>query len=196
MSTTVEHAVTSLQDTRAAAAVADELTWLVQRCAAGDEGALRRMYELQAPRLKGLARRITGSAALAEDVLHDVFVQVFQEAHRFDPARGSASAWLTTLTRFRALDLARGNGRERVMAVLPDPADPGPDPLTLSIVSAEGRRLRACLDRLPGPARHAITLAFIEGRTHVEIAEASRQKLGTLKSLIRRSLRDLRRCLE
>ena len=71
----------------------DELTGLLEHCASGDEAALRRIYDLQAPRLKALALRITGSHALAEDVLHDVFLQVWQNAgnsipHGRPPAPG------------------------------------------------------------------------------------------------------------
>lgn len=174
----------------------DELTGLMQDCARGDRTALRRIYQLQAARLKGLALRITGSAALAEDVLHDVFLRVWQDADRFDPGRGSAAAWLTTLTRFRAMDMMRAHGREHPTAVLPDREDPSPDALSLAIETATSHRLHACLDQLPEPARRAITLAFTEGRTHVQIARAANMPVGTLKSLIRRSLRDLKRCME
>jgi RNA polymerase sigma-70 factor (ECF subfamily) len=173
----------------------DDLASLVHRCAAGEEAALRQLYELQAPRLKGLAMRITGSAMLAEDVLHDIFIRVWQEAHRFDPQRGSAAAWLTTLTRFRAMDVRRGRGREVADATLPEPEDPSPDALTLSISQSQARRLHGCLAKLREPARGAITAAFIEGRTHVQIAAMLAMPVGTLKSLIRRSLRDLRACM-
>ncbi len=174
----------------------DELSYLVQRCAARDEAALRRVYELQAPRLKGLALRITGSAALAEDVLHDVFLRVWQESEKFDPARGTARAWLTTLTRFRAMEVVRRSGRELPTSVLPESEDESPDALALAIGHAQGRALAECLDALPRRGRDAVTLAFVRGLTHVEIAAAYNMPLGTLKSLIRRSLRDLRRCMD
>jgi RNA polymerase sigma-70 factor (ECF subfamily) len=174
----------------------DELSRLVRRCAAGDETALRELYRSQAARLKGLAMRITGSAALAEDVLHDIFLRVWQDAHRFDPHRGAASAWLTTLTRFRAMDVVRSRGREPVGAAIEEREDPSPDQLSLAMGGSDARRLHDCLQRLPSQARHAVTLAFVEGRTHTQIAEASAMKLGTLKSLIRRSLLQLRGCME
>ena len=174
----------------------DELSALVLLCASGDTAALRRLYELQAPRLKGLANRITGNPALAEDVLHEVFIKLWQQASRFDPDRGDAHAWLTTLTRFKAMDLARKHGRERAMPVLPEHPDEAPDALMLAIGSSEERALQSCLGELPRHARDAIALAFVDGRTHTEIAAAYNMPLGTVKSLIRRSLRDLRRCME
>jgi RNA polymerase sigma-70 factor (ECF subfamily) len=174
----------------------DDLSTLVQRCAQGDAQALRRIYQLQAPRLKGIAQRITGSDALAEDVLHDVFIKLWREAGRFDAARAPASAWLVMLTRFGAMEKIRRNGREKTVPVLPEQEDDAPDALRLAIGHAENRVLRNCLSALPGRARHAITLAFVEGLTHSEIARAYDMPLGTVKSLIRRGLRDLRRCMD
>ena len=173
----------------------DELSRLVRRCEAGDEAALHRIYLLQAARLKGLAMRITGSAALAEDVLHDVFLRVWREADRFDPARGRASAWLTMLTRFRAMDVVRARGAAPV-SVADEHEISLPEQLDLAMERSDQRRLRDCLDQLDPTARHAVVLAFVEGRTHVQIAEMTAMKLGTLKSLIRRSLRKLRGCMD
>lgn len=180
----------------AAAATSDELAPLLRRCAQGDESALRLVYDHQAPRLKGLALRITASHAMAEDVLHDVFLHVWQQASRFDPARGTARAWLTTLVRYRALEMLRRAARERPTPVLPDLEDDQPDSYARLLASAEGRALHACLTALEPARRHAITLAFVEGRTHVEVAAALDMPLGTVKSMIRRSLATLKRCLD
>jgi RNA polymerase sigma-70 factor (ECF subfamily) len=174
----------------------DDLAPLLTRCAAGDQAALRRLYDAQAPRLKGLAFRMTNSHALAEDVLHDVFLHVWQEAHRFDPARGSARAWLTTLVRFRALEALRRGSRERTGDVLPELPDDQPDAHARLIATSEGRALHACLSQLEHAPRQAITLAFVEGRTHGEVADALRMPLGTVKSMIRRGLMRLKRCLD
>ena len=173
----------------------DELGRLVRRCEAGDRAALHRIYVLQAARLKGLAMRITGSAALAEDVLHDVFLRVWRDAHRFDPERGEAGAWLTTLTRFRAMDVVRGR-RLQPSGLAEQDAISWPDQLSVVMEVSDQRRLRVCLDQLEPAARHAVMLAFVEGRTHAQIAKMTAMKLGTLKSLIRRSLRQLRGCME
>jgi RNA polymerase sigma-70 factor (ECF subfamily) len=175
---------------------AAELAALLPRCAAGDHAALRRIYDLQAPRLKGLALRITGSAMLAEDVLHDVFLRVWQQAGQYDPARGTPRAWLTSLTRYRALDIIRRAGREIATASPPDAADEAPDAVARLVASAEGRALRRCMAALEPPRRRMIRLAFIDGMTHADIAAALDMPLGTVKSTIRRALAALRRCLE
>jgi RNA polymerase sigma-70 factor (ECF subfamily) len=174
----------------------DELAPLLQRCAAGDPSALRHLYDLQAPRLKGLALRITRNDALAEDALHDVFLHIWQEAHRFDPARGHVRGWLTTLVRFRALELLRRSGRERTGVLLAEVQDTQADAYALLQATAEGQALQACLATLEPVRRRAITLAFLDGCSHGEIASVLDMKLGTVKSMIRRSLAALKRCLE
>jgi RNA polymerase sigma-70 factor (ECF subfamily) len=174
----------------------DELAALLRRCARRDEAALRAIYDAQAARLKGVALRITGSAQMAEDAVHDVFLRLWHDAARFDPARGPASAWLVLLTRFRAMDLARRLGREQPCATLPDTPDPAEDALTIAIGQADSRRLHNCLGRLPERARKFILLAFVDGLSHSDIAGVTRMPLGTVKSLIRRTLIELRGCME
>ncbi len=174
----------------------DELATLVARCAAGDQAALRRLYDAQAPRLKGLALRITNSHALAEDVLHDVFLLIWQDAARFDPARGSARAWLTTLVRFRALEAVRRGARERTGHVLPELQDDQPDAHARLLATTQGQALNACLAALEPGSRQAITLAFVEGYTHGEVAARLGLPLGTVKSTIRRGLARLKRCMD
>ena len=173
----------------------DEISALLGRCAAGDQAALRRLYDLQAPRLKGLALRVTGSAALAEDVLHDVFLKVWQESGRFDPTRGSGRAWLTTLVRFRAIDVVRRTGREHLMAELPDVVDDAPDAYDQAAFRADGDALHRCLATLDAGAQRMLTLAFVDGLSHARLAERLAIPLGTVKSTIRRGLIALRRCL-
>ncbi len=176
--------------------VNDSLAELLQRCGAGDRGAFRRLYDLQAARLHGIALRITRRAALAADAVHDTFVSVWQYANRFDPARGSAEAWLTSILRYRALDIARREAREVTGIELPEPADEEPDPLVQLMGTAEGEELRRCLDQLDTERRALITRAFMDGLTHSDLAVRLGMPLGTVKSLIRRGLAVLRKCLE
>ncbi len=175
---------------------AAELAALLPRCADGDRVALRRIYDLQAPRLKAIALRITGSPMMAEDVLHDVFLRVWQEAGRYDPTRGTPRAWLTALTRYRALDLRRRAGRELATPDHPDAIDDAPDAVARLLASADGRALQHCLTALEPNRRRMITLAFIDGRSHADIAATLDIPLGTVKSTIRRALTALKRCME
>ena len=125
-----------------------------------------------------------------------MFLRVWQEAARFDPSRGSGRAWLTTITRYRALDLVRRAGREVPADGLPDEIDDAPDAIARLIATAEGRALHRCLEGLEAPRRKMITAAFVEGRTHSELSTTLNIPLGTVKSMIRRSLASLRKCLE
>lgn len=155
----------------------DDLAPLVLRCAGRDAAALHDLYRAQAARLKGLAIRITGDAGLAETVLHDVFLAVWHDSEKFDPRDGSVSAWLTTLTRFRALDARREQ-----------PAD------ARAPASDADVTLHGCLQKLDPRARVALSAAFLDGLSHRQIAEREHVPIDTLTSLVRRSLGDLRQC--
>jgi RNA polymerase sigma-70 factor (ECF subfamily) len=175
---------------------AAELTELLRRCAEGDRMAFRRLYELQSPRLYAVALRITRQSSLAADAVHDALLQVWQNAGRFDVNRGNPEAWLVSLVRYRALDIARRSVREVPGLELPDTEDDDPDPLSRLIGTAEGEALRRCLNMLEPDRRRLIVMAFIDGLSHSELAARLNQPLGTVKSWIRRSLLSLKRCLE
>ncbi len=168
---------------------------LIARCAAQDRVAFRALYARWGGRLHGVALRITRDPSLAADATHDAFVQLWQQAHRFDREKGAAGAWLVALVRYRALDMVRRRGREVLGAEPPDEADPAPDALTLLLESADGGALHRCLGRLAEDRRRLILMAFIEGLSHSQLAERLNLPIGTVKSWIRRSLAGLRECL-
>ena len=166
-------------------------------CARGERFALRALYEREARWLCGVAQRIVGDRARAEDVLHDAFVQVWRSAATYQPALGSARGWLYTVVRHTALRAARRAGRIDVLE---------PDALTRlsdevqSAAPADDRglevdRLERCLVRLEPARRACVTLAFVDGCTHDEIARRVDAPLGTVKSWVRRSLAALKECL-
>jgi RNA polymerase sigma-70 factor (ECF subfamily) len=174
----------------------ERLTDLLRRTATGDRAAFRQLYDLQAERLYGVALRITRQATMAADAVHDSFVNVWRYAERFDPARGTAEGWLTSIVRYRALDLARRGAREVTGLELPEQEDDEPDPLARVMDTAAGVALRRCLDQLDAEKRMLIVMAFLDGLTHSELAQRLGLPLGTVKSSIRRGLAGLRRCLE
>lgn len=171
------------------------LTHLLQRCGQGDHRAFRLVYEAEAPRLYGLALRITRQKELAADAVHDALLQAWRNAARFEPGRGSAQAWLTGLVRYRALDLVRKRARETTGVDMAEEADTAPDPLERLTQSASGQALRQCLQTLERNQRRAIMLAFAEGLSHTELAERLGAPLGTVKSWVRRGLLALKACL-
>jgi RNA polymerase sigma-70 factor (ECF subfamily) len=176
--------------------VSGELAELLARCADGDRSAFRRLYDMQSSRLYGAALRITRQSALAADAVHDALLQVWQNAARFDPARGNGEAWLLSLVRYRALDIARRSTRETTVAEVPEQIDEDPDPLARLQSSAEATELHRCLMTLEPDRRQLLTLAFVEGLTHTDLSDRLSLPLGTVKSWIRRALASLKRCLE
>lgn len=182
--------------TQAEADQGSETATLLQRCASGDKAAFRVLYDRWASRLHGLALRITRQSSLAADATHDAFVQIWQQAGRFDPTRGSAEAFLVTIVRYRALDIVRRGARE-VVGYEPalEQADETPDALAQLTATSDGAALHRCLQELPEDRRKLVIMAFVEGLSHSELATRTGAPLGTLKSWIRRSLLSLRECL-
>lgn len=180
---------------RSGGSESDLLADLLQRIPGGDRAALRRLYDWQSPRLYAIALRITHDQGLASDALHDAFMQVLKQAGRFDPARGSAEAWLVSLVRYRALDIVRRRRREVLGYEPADQASFEPDALELLAATEEGARLRACLAALSEDRRRLIILAFVDGLSHADLATRLGVPLGTVKSTIRRGLLKLRECL-
>ena len=168
---------------------------LLARCAQADGIAFRRLYELQSPSLYAVALRITRQPALAADAVHDAMLQVWRNSARFDPARGTARAWLLSLVRYRALDLVARIGREILGGELPEVADTDPDPLDRLLATRDGQALHRCLQEIEPERRKLIMLAFVDGLTHTEVAAHVEQPLGSVKSSIRRALLALRACL-
>ena len=186
----------ALNDVRALNDASPDLVTLLQRCAQQDRAAFRRLYDRQAARLHGIALRITRQPALAADAVHDTFMAVWQHAASFDPARGSAEAWLTSIARYRALDIARRRVREITGVEVPEAADPEPDALARLTGGAEIAALRQCLEALEPDRRALVLRAFVDGLSHSELAQTLAMPLGTVKSTIRRALAALKRCLE
>lgn len=168
---------------------------LLRACAQGDRFAFRTLYDGWAPQMHGIALRVTRQPSLAADATHDAFVQIWQQADRFDSDRGSAEAFLITIVRYRALDIVRRRGREIPGYEPPEQKDDAPDALSRMVTTSEGAALHRCLDLLDAERRKLVVMAFVDGLTHNQIAEHVRIPLGTIKSTIRRCLSSLRECL-
>ena len=157
--------------------------------------ALRELYDRESGRLYGVALRITRQPSLAADAVQDTFLQVWQQAGRFDPSRGAAGAWLASLVRYRSIDIARRRLREHAGYEAPEQEDPSPDALSQLVGSTEAEALRRCLETLDGRRRELVVMAFVDGLSHTELAERLAAPLGSIKSWIRRSLAALKQCL-
>jgi RNA polymerase sigma-70 factor (ECF subfamily) len=176
----------------------DPLALLLAEVALGNERAFARLYELTGGRLLAIARGIVGRTDLAEDVLQDSFLRVWRWAHRFDPAKGGAYAWLVRVARNRALS-ARAALQRRESGQQPIDAEAmvlgEPDPADRAMRREEARRVNGCLANLPANHRRSLTLVYFEGLSHRELAERMGVQLGTAKSWVRRGLAQMNRCL-
>jgi RNA polymerase sigma-70 factor (ECF subfamily) len=176
-----------------------ELEALLSRCAAGEAAALETLYVRVAPILLAVLMRMVKRRDLAEDVLQDVFVKVWQQAKQFDPIRGRPLAWLVSMARYRAIDLQRASRPALALSELGPALEPRfqvDSPGEENGVLGTGGLLLRCLEQIAAPQRRCLVLAYQEGLTHSEIARAVGEPLGTVKSWVRRSLLALRRCLE
>ncbi len=169
----------------------------LRRIAAGDEVALSELYDRYIGLLFPMAAKIVGDAAQAEDVVQEVWMQVWRSAASYDPKRGPVAAWLLTITRSRALDVYRSRSAraKREDVVAKEPADHTPDP-GRAINGARSREtVRRALAGLDPKKREVLELAYWRGLSQSEIAVRVGAPLGTVKSWMRQGLRDLRAAL-
>jgi RNA polymerase sigma factor (sigma-70 family) len=169
---------------------------LLAAIAKGDETALGALYDATVGRVFGLALRIVRQREAAEEVVEDVFLQVWQQAGRYDALRGKPLTWLLTICRSRALDYLR---RDDEALAHPEPetlvaerGDERANPQDLLLALERNSQLYAILERLIPVQRQLLALAFFRGMTHQEIAEHTQLPLGTVKSHVRKALDKMR----
>jgi RNA polymerase sigma-70 factor (ECF subfamily) len=172
---------------------------LAARVARGDSVALEALYDRYGSTVLGLALRILGDRAAAEDVLQETFWRVWRSANTFQSQRGSFRGWLFRIAHNLAIDAYR-RGRAGAQAQPEDPellfeqaADPQPGPDQETEQMSEHRRVRAAIRSLPDDQRKVIELAFYRGMTRQEIAQATGEPLGTIHTRARLALEKLRR---
>lgn len=171
---------------------------LLARVARGDERAFAELYDLVSARVYGLIRRVLRDPAQSEEVAQEVMVEVWRSAGRFDPARGSATAWVFTIAHRRAVDRVRAEqaGVERVRRVAAVSAEtPYDDVVEAATARIEQQQVRRCLDGLTELQREAITLAYYGGNSYREVADLLGTALPTVKTRMRDGLIRMRDCL-
>ena len=171
-------------------------TWelgLADRLVAGDETALREIYDQFASFVFGLARRVTANATMAEDVTQEVFVSLWEKPEAFDPSRGTLRAWLGVLTHRRAVDRVRREtaAQRKERAAAARPAAPPPDIAEAAASMIVAQRVRDAVAELPTEQRVAVELAYFGGKTYLEVAEALGFPEGTAKSRLRLAMKKL-----
>jgi RNA polymerase sigma-70 factor (ECF subfamily) len=176
----------------------DILAPLMPRIAQGDRAALRALYEATSAKLFAVCLRILSDREESEDVLQDVYVTIWRRADRFDPARASVAAWISTIARNRAIDRLRARGPLARAEPVEDLeiADDQPGAEAKLFLADEAAELQRCLAELDERTRAVIRTAFFEGVTYEALARRMDAPLGTVKSWIRRGLARLKGCLE
>ncbi len=187
-----------------------ELARLLARAGLGDRAAFATLYERTSAHLFAVILRIQRDRAQAEDILQEVYVNVWRSAQSFDAAQSQPLTWLTSIARNRAIDSLRraqtqpqiqaaptsGGDDEQDADVYEQVADEGDGPLELLSRASDARALARCMQDLSAAQRQSVALAFFDGLSHAEVAEQMRQPLGTVKSWVRRALLALKGCLE
>jgi RNA polymerase sigma-70 factor, ECF subfamily len=182
----------SMEDVdRAAALLAD--------VADGSRTAFDALYRATSAKLFGICLHFLSDRGEAEDLLQEIYANIWRKAAQFDAERANAGAWLAMLARNKAIDRLRtspARHRHRPIEDAAEMADSGPSPFQHAEASAERARLNACMDKLDDRRRTLIRTAFFEGVTYETLAERNDSPLSTMKSWIRRGLIQLRECLE
>lgn len=183
-----------------------ELSRLLSRAGLGDRAAFATLYERTSAHLFAVVLRINRDRALAEDVLQEVYVNVWRAAQSFDAAQSQPLTWLTSIARNRAIDgLRRAQTQPQFLqSTLSDDdsdvydhmADPTSGPLEMLSQASDARELTHCMESLSAQQRQSVALAFYDGLTHAEVASHLGQPLGTVKSWVRRALASLKSCLD
>jgi RNA polymerase sigma-70 factor (ECF subfamily) len=175
---------------------------LLRRMAAGDEAALGALYDRWSPLVHSVIMRVVNDADDAEELVEETFWQAWRQAGRYDASRGAISGWLVVMARSRALDRVRLRGWQRAGAnasmdgaSAPEPVIEVGGPLDAAELDETRRLVRAALERLPAEQRETVEMAYFRGMSQTEIAAATGQPLGTVKTRARLALQKLREAL-
>ncbi len=174
---------------------------LLARSASGDEDAFRALYRATSAKLFAVALRIVKRREVAEDVVQDTYLKVWRMAPSYSAISGSPIAWLATIARNAAIDTMRKAdeklvhrrvGPEEEADELVRIVDPAHDPETAD----QMRRLKDCMEGLSEDNRRMVLKAYLEGWSREELAEAFARQVATIKTILRRSLIQLKACLD
>lgn len=174
-----------------------ELVWLLAAVAKGDRAAFERLYAATRSKLYGVVLRILRRPDLADEVMQETYLKVWNSAGQFNPALASPITWMVAIARNRAIDLVRKKTEvsiEEEKDVLEVAAD-SPDPLAKREMTEELRRLLTCMGGLDEERRRLILLAYYSGWSREQLATKFEKPVNTIKTWLRRALLEIRECL-
>lgn len=174
-----------------------DLSVLLERVARKDRAAFTAVYDLTSAKLYGIVLRIVRRRELADEVVQEVYVRVWEQADRFDRSKGSAIAWLATLARNRAIDEIRAGRHETTTedGDVFDVADDARSALETLEATEDLLRLKSCLEGLEPERRNLVVAAYLTGASREALANGVGAPVGTIKTWLRRSLKQLKDCL-
>jgi len=177
----------------------DKLAGLLAQCGLGNRRAFAELYEASKSKLFAVSLRIVRERHIAEEVLQESFVSIWNNAAKYASAKSAPMTWMTAIVRNRSLDIVRRPlveiaDEDDVFALNMQDERPGP-PEQLNI-RRDQVRIERCLKGLDAEQLQTISLAFFQGLTHSEVADHLGRPLGTVKTHIRRGLQKLKGCLE
>jgi RNA polymerase sigma-70 factor (ECF subfamily) len=170
----------------------DEDGQIMIAIAGGDRSALGRLYDRYAGPLCGLAEKLLGGKREAQDLVHDVFLEVWRQAEDWDPERGSVRAWVFLRLRSRALDRLKSPGHSRAVALEDSHIDRAGDREEDPALAPDRTTVRKALAGLPADQRAVLELGYFEGLSSTEIAERLGVPVGTVKSRVASAMAKLR----
>jgi RNA polymerase sigma-70 factor (ECF subfamily) len=168
---------------------------LLGRVATGDQAAFGDLYDQTAPRVMGLIKRLLKDHSQSEEVTQEVFLEIWQQASRFDPAKGGAASWMLTMAHRRAVDRVRASqsSRDRDTRIGIRDFDTEYDSVTEQVeIRIEHERVDRALSKLTELQRQAVTLAYYGGYTHSEVSTMLHVPIGTVKTRLRDGMIRLR----
>lgn len=170
-----------------------QLAAALARCAGGERAALRVIYDIEASRMVGVARRMLRRQDLAEEAVQDTFMRVWRAVRTFDPGKGAARTWIYAILRNCTLTILRDEGRFTAEEECTEDVSPAAESAVARL--PESNALRRCLETLDVQRRTVVVLAYVHGLSHGELAGKLGVPLGTVKSWVRRSLISLQECM-
>lgn len=183
----------------------EELLALIARCAIKDQAALKTLYERVSPYLNAVAYRILKSDEMANDVLQEAFIQIWQNASSYRPHMAKPLTWMTSILRYRALDRLDKEKRHQQHFQSSDddddifnsiPASPNSTPESTVLSTQMNQHILTCLAGLSEKISGSIKMAYLEGFSREEIADKYETNPNTVKSWLRRGSERLKKCLE
>lgn len=175
---------------------------LIELIIRAEEAALAELYDRYGRLVFSVAINLVGNRATAEEITLDIFTRVWRKAKTYRPDRAKVSVWLTSMTRYRSIDILR---RESVRAenysiswakVSSKPLSQTSNPESATHLTLQKEKVRAAMAKLPQAQKEALALAYFNGYTHSEIAQVLELPLGTVKTRIRLGMQKLRHMLQ